>query len=265
MKRYGIPLTLALGLAACTSQQHDSAAATAKTTVAAAQAGELTVTLLTDTRLETGMTPVYVKVETAGGQPVPNATVTFTPMMAMSTGMSHSAPVIGPPALDDQGLYRCDVVFQMATSAMGSWSATVSIARPGVATATAEFPSLTVADSGRGKAFIYTDPVASSTTKYVASLNFDAAPKVGLNDVKVTLHRMQDAMTFVAVNDATIVLDPEMPSMGHGSPGSVNPTLASPGVYGGQLSFSMPGDWETTVTLSSGGVTLGAPKFSTNF
>jgi len=264
MKRFGIPLTLALGLAGCTSQP-DSAAGTTKTSVATAQAGELAVTLLTDTRLETGMTPVYVKVETAAGQPVTNATVAFTPMRAMSTGMSHTAPVIGPPALDDQGLYRCDVVFQMATGAMGSWSASVSVARPGAATATAEFPSLTVADSGRAKPFTYTDPVTSSTTKYVASLNFDAAPKVGLNRVKVTLHRMQDAMTFVAVNDATIVLDPEMPSMGHGSPGSVNPTLASPGLYDGQLSFSMPGDWETTVTLSSGGVTLGAPKFTTSF
>jgi hypothetical protein len=58
-----------------------------------------------------------------------------------------------------------------------------------------------------------------------------------------------------------------MPSMGHGSPGSVAPTLtATPGVYEGQLSFSMAGDWETTMTVSLPSVpVLGAPKFLTTF
>jgi hypothetical protein len=72
-------------------------------------------------------------------------------------------------------------------------------------------------------------------------------------------------MTFVPVNDATLVLDPEMPSMGHGSPDSVDPTLTASGRYEGSLSFSMTGLWETTVTVSEAGVVLGAPVFTTNF
>ncbi len=94
-----------------------------------------------------------------------------------------------------------------------------------------------------------------------------SAPRVGLNPVVVTLHRMDGAMIFTPVDDATFVLDPQMPSMGHGSPGSVNPTLTStPGVYAGELSFSMAGEWETTITVSIPGFSPPAtPKFTTSF
>jgi hypothetical protein len=60
-------------------------------------------------------------------------------------------------------------------------------------------------------------------------------------------------------------LEPWMPSMGHGSPGSVDPAHTTLGRYAGQLSFSMPGEWETTVTISRGATTVGAPRFATEF
>lgn len=262
MNRLALSLALAVALG-CASDKQDPAAP--KTSVATATAGNLSVELLTDTRLETGMTPIYVKVTTASGQVVSDAAVTFRPVMSMTGGTSHGAPVIGAPAAGADGLYHCDVVFQMATSAMGSWSATVGVTPAGSAAVEASFPTLPVADSGRAKTFSYTDPVTSAVTKYVASLNLEAAPRVGLNPVLLTLHRMQDMMTFAPVDDATLVLDPQMPSMGHGSPGSVNPTLTSAGVYAGQLSFSMAGDWVTTATVSRGGVAVGAPTFATTF
>jgi hypothetical protein len=263
MNRLARSLAIAATLAGCASDPKTTPAQ--KTSIGTATAGDLTVELLTDTKLETGMTPVYLRVKTASGQPVTDATVSFMPMMAMMGGTGHSAPVVGAPAPGDDGLYHCDVVFQMASSAMGSWSAIVDVTRPGSATVEASFASLVVADSGRAKTFSYTDPATSAVTKYVSSLNFEAAPRVGLNPVVVTLHRMQDMMTFVPVDDAAIVIDPQMPSMGHGSPGSVNPTLASPGLYDGQLSFSMAGDWVTTVTFSRSGVIIGTPTFATTF
>ncbi len=231
-----------------------------KTSLGTASAGDLTVELLTDTRLETGMTPIYVKVTTAAGALVTDAAVVFTPMMSM--GMtSHSAPVIGPPALDADGLYRCDVVFQMA----GSWSATVDVTPPASAKVTVSFPTLTVIDTGLAKPFTDT----ATSTKYVMSLNFRAAPVVGLNPIVVTLHRMQDMMTFPPVDDAAIHLDPQMTSMGHGSTGTVDPTWVSSGVYEGQLSFSMAGEWVTTATVSRSSVEitdpLNRPKFTVVF
>ena len=72
-------------------------------------------------------------------------------------------------------------------------------------------------------------------------------------------------MTFAPVDDAAIALDPQMPSMGHGSPGSVSPTLTSLGRYTGKLSFSMPGEWETKITLTRGGQPLGSVTLKTTF
>lgn len=187
-------------------------------------------------------------------------------LMAMSGGMEHSAPVIGSPALSDDEYYGCAVVFSMPSGTMGSWSVKASVQRPGAAAVEATFSNLTVADTGRAKSFTFTDPTTSATTKYLVSLNLKAAPKVGLNPVVVTFHRMQDMMTFVPVDDATIALDPQMPSMGHGSPGSVNPTLTAPGRFEGQLSFSMAGDWQTTISLSkSTGESLGSVTIATTF
>ena len=130
----------------------------------------------------------------------------------------------------------------------------------------ASFSDLSVAESGRAKGFTYTDPATSVATRYVTSLNFTGSPQVGLNPIVFTVHSVQPGMlTFPPVDDATLVLDPQMPSMGHGSPGSVNPTATSLGRYEGKLSFSMAGPWETTVTVSQNDVTVGAPVFTTTF
>jgi hypothetical protein len=255
----------ALSAGGCGGTAEDDPAAPL-TVVATAPAGALTVDLLTRAPgLATGMTPVYLHVKTASGQTVADADVTFTPEMAMSGGPTHSAPVIGAPAPGADGRYRVDVVFQMASSLMGSWSAVASVTPPGGAAVEAAFPSLAVAESGRARTFSHFDPDTSTTTKYVASLNLVAAPRVGLNPVVATLHRMQDMMTFVPIEDAAMRLEPWMPSMAHGSPESVDPAHTMLGRYAGQLSFSMPGDWETTLTVSRGGATLAAPKFATTF
>jgi hypothetical protein len=263
MKRTALSLAVLAvlaALAACTSDEE--ASVTPKTSLATAQAGDLTVELLADGPLATGLTPIYLEITRASGEAVTDATVTFRPLMEMAIGMPHGAPTLGPPTLETDGLYRCDVVFQMPSGAAGSWSATAGVTLPGAPEVVASFPSLAVADSGRARTFV---DETSASTKYVASLNFEAPPRVGLNPVVFTLHRMADSETFPAVDDAILVLEPQMPSMGHGSPGSVDPTLSSAGVYRGQLSFTMAGDWETTVRVSRGGVVVGNPVFAVTF
>jgi hypothetical protein len=266
MNRTTLSLSLLAALAAACGGTTEDDPSAPLTLVATAPAGALNVELLTRAPgLATGMTPVYLRVTNASGQTVTDADVTFTPEMAMSGGPTHSAPVIGAPAPGADGLYHVDVVFQMASSMMGSWRAVASVTPPAGAIVEAAFPSLAVADSGRARTFTHFDPDAVTTTKYVASLNFAAAPRVGLNPVVATLHRMQDMMTFVPVEDAALRLEPWMPSMAHGSPGSVDPSHTTLGRYAGELSFSMPGEWETTLTISRGGATLGTPRFTTTF
>jgi hypothetical protein len=263
-----LSLAAALALAGCASDPAADASAT-RITIATASAGGLGVELLADRALETGMAPIYVKV-TSGGQAVTDADVTFEPVMAMSGGTSHACPV-GKPVIGADGLYHGYTNFGMASGMMGAWSATVGVTRPGAARVDATFPSLVVSDSGRARSFQDQDPDTLVTTKYLASLRFLSGPGVGLNPVAVTLHRMAGMMSFPPVDDATIHVDPQMPSMGHGSSGNVDPVLVTSGVYQGTLGFSMTGTWETTITFSrpaSGGGTrtIGAPqKFTTAF
>ena len=251
--------------AACSNDTKNSPTAKTKVSVASAEAGDATVELLTDDKLQTGLTPIYVKITTADGKAITDANVTFVPMMTMSSGMQHSAPVIGNPSYETDGYYHGNVVFQMASSDVDIWSATVRINETDADTNEAIFANLSVSDSGRAQVFTYTDSATSVATKYVSSLNLTNSPQVGLNPVIFTLHQMQSMTTFEPIEDATLVVDPQMPSMGHGSPGSVNPTATSLGCYEGKVSFSMAGTWETTVSVSQAGVSLGAPKFTTTF
>ena len=240
-----------LSLAACGGST--PAPAPAKVSLGTATAGTYTVELLADRALATGANAVYAKVTvTATGVPVTTAAATIRPMMDMVT-MQHSCPVTGPFEYDaTDALYGTGVVFQMA----GTWTATVTLTPSGGSPLTASFPTLTVADAGYARSF--TVGTGMMARKYVLSMNFASAPVVGLNAIVVTLHSTTDmGMTFTPVDDASFALEPWMPSMGHGSPGSVAPTLVADGVYGnGKVSFSMTGAWETRVTVNRGGATL---------
>lgn len=262
-----LPVLLSLSsLIACDSETPDAASTTvAKTTIATVVAGGLTVGLLADGVLRTGLNTVYVSVAALDGTPVLDAAVEVLPLMAMATGKQHACPVLGPAGLGPDGLYRTGIVFQMAATATDVWSATVRIVRPDGSTTDAGFAGLAVADSGRARTFTALDPATGTTHAYVASLNLVGPARVGLNEVVVTLHVKQDMTTFPPVDDAVLTLDPQMPSMGHGSPGSVPPAWQAPGQYLGQLSFSMPGDWETTLTVARAGAVLGTPVFSLDF
>jgi hypothetical protein len=263
MRRPSLALAAASLLAACASG--GTPAPEPLGVVATASAEDLTVDLLAERRLETGLSRVAIAVRTTSGARVTDAGVTFVPVMEMDGGYRHGAPVLAPPAADADGLHTCGVVFQMPSVAGGAWTARVAVSRPGLATVEVRFASLPVAESGRARTFTQVDPVTAEVASYVASLDLEAAPRVGLNPVAFTLHRMIDPLTFAPVDDATVALDPQMPSMGHGSPGSVDPTLASPGLYRGQLSLSMAGAWETTVTVRRAGAVAGTPTFALAF
>jgi hypothetical protein len=255
-------LTLQCGSSSTNTSSNDSLD---KVSVARAAAGDLIVELLTDKALQTGLTPIYLRIATTGGQAVTDASVTFLPTMWMSGVAEHNAPCIGQPTIASDGLYHGRVVFLMPSTSTGTWSATVDITQSGAATAVVTFPTLNVSVSADVSVFSRTDPISSVTERYVASLNFVTSPAVGLNPIIVTLHQTQDMLTFFPLDDATVVLDPQMPAMGHGSPGSVNPTLLASGLYQGELSFSMAGTWQTTLTINEGTTVLGTPIFATTF
>jgi hypothetical protein len=57
------------------------------------------------------------------------------------------------------------------------------------------------------------------------------------------------------VRDATVQGTPLMPLMAHGGAGDIAFTAGKKGIWSGQTTFSMAGDWDVVVTVNSGGQT----------
>jgi hypothetical protein len=92
--------------------------------------------------------------------------------------------------------------------------------------------------------------VTGTGEKIFVSYNFPEEKKVGVNDFEVIAHRMVSGMEFVPIEDYTIQLEPEMPSMGHGSPNNVDPAYEADGRYVGKVNFTMTGDWRLNLLLN---------------
>ncbi len=248
------PLLL-LGLAACGAGEPPPT----PTTVATASQGTLTGELKAVGALSTGLSTVWVDLRDQGAA-VKDATLTLMPLMTMPT-QQHACPVVGDVVADGEGSWKGQLVFQMASDEMDTWSLGVKVERPGQDPLTLDFP-LSVADSGLASVFSVPDPNdASKSTKYVMSFSVDGQPKVGLNTAVVTLHTMVDMMTFAPFDAATLEMVPEMPAMGHGSSGNLAPTLVSPGRYEGRVNFSMKGEWKTTLSVTSHDVQMTSASF----
>ena len=63
-----------------------------------------------------------------------------------------------------------------------------------------------------------------------------------------------------------VEIDPQMPTMGHGSPNNVNPVHMEMGHYVGKVNFSMGGYWEINVKIkdASGNVLDESHVFEVN-
>jgi hypothetical protein len=173
--------------------------------------------------------------------------------------MKHSCPVINP---EDENavkeLFPATVLFIMPSSDMGAWKMGIRIHNHhSEKEGTASFdiivsnPSVT-----QLKSF-----VTGSGEKMFVSYTFPQNKKVGVNDFEVIVYRMVNGMEFVPVEDYTILLEPEMPAMGHGSPNNVNPTHISSGRYNGKVNFTMTGNWRLNLTLNRGDETTQALFF----
>lgn len=217
-------------------------------TRATASSGDMKVELLSKKPLAVGLNRLSYRV-TKGGQAITQAHIEQKPLAKMSS-MEHRCPEVSPAQdADGDGLFQGVVIFNMP-SGEDSWSLDLDVTPSGgSAAAVLTFDGLTVADSSDAK----TLPVGTET--YLVTLSFAKGPEVGVNDVTVSVHKPQDAMAmaYVPVTDLTLALTPEMPSMGHGTSGNVDPVHAGNGLYDGKLNFTMSGDWRVTLKATAPG------------
>lgn len=212
----------------------------------AAISGNRKVLLFADrAQLTVGYNPIYIRVEDASGATDKQADIDITPLMDMHT-MQHSSPVEQPKYAASLDLHAGAVVFTMPSGDMGAWKLTVNVdgERVDLDVAIAEAPT--------GIKTVHT-LVGKDGTSYTIALVQPQEPAVGMNDLEILVNSREDMLHFPPVNGLAVTFNPEMPSMGHGSPNNVDPMSTGNGRYRGKVNFTMTGDWRLHFSLARDG------------
>ena len=209
----------------------------------ATTASGLVLTLWSDeTNLKTGYNALYVSAVDANKATVKNLNISLLPMMDMGS-MKHSSPVTQPSFNAETSLYQGAVVFTMPSGSMGTWNIKVST---GTDSATFDL-NILASDLKVTGSYSGTDGA-----KYFVTLMPHKAWTVGLNDFTILINKMEDMNNFPVYDDFLIDFDPQMTSMGHGSPNNINPVSKGAGVYQGKVNYTMTGDWRLNFKLKRG-------------
>lgn len=208
--------------------------------------------LLSARDLHVGRNVVSYRVTTIDGDLVTDATLAHETTMHMHMGEhmhSHSSPSVDPGE-DGVG----EIIFTMAADDHGTWDVALTVTRPGEEPTTLTFESVPVAESDARKDLVVGE------TKYIITLNFDSGVKVGMNPYVLTVHEVGEH-DFAAQTALDIGFEPEMPTMGHGSPNNVKPVHKANGNYEGVVNLTMPGLWHLDFTLGD----LGSVQYAIDF
>jgi hypothetical protein len=213
--------------------------------VAASGTG-LSVILYMDEEPFMGYNYVYAVVkDDVTDEEVTSATIVYEPLMDMGN-MVHSSPVEQPQWDADKKAFKGAVVFIMP-SANGTWTIDVDVTNTATnTTGTATFP-FTVIDKPETRLISFISQ--SDNKKVFVALLDPRNPEVGMNDYHLAVYTKANMMSFPPISDLQIEIDPEMPTMGHGSPNNVNPSALGYGHYMGEVNFTMTGYWKVNMVI----------------
>ncbi|MFC2175488.1 FixH family protein [Bacteroidota bacterium] len=220
-------------------------------------AGSMKISVYSTDSLYSQYTNLFIEVrDSATDAVIEDGHIEIMPMMDMGT-MMHSAPFEDPSGTAaTDGLFPCAVVFQMPSEmatmpgTMG-WSLKVHVhehVNGGDGEVT--FPLLVKNPTPTRTRVVI--PLNDAMSRLVISYAQPLDPKVGVNDFEVTLHSRETMMSWPGIENYTVEIEPEMPSMGHGSPNNVNPTHTSNGHYKGKVNFTMTGVWRVNLKIMDG-------------
>lgn len=182
-----------------------------------------------------------------------NATITWKPMMHM-TSMMHSCPNSTVQKVSSDGsLYSGYIVFQMPENATEYWDLKIDYTIGSTTYTATTIINVPVETKKTVNSFMGSDGV-----KYVMAYIDPKSPKVATNDMTLGVWKMQDMNNFPVVDGYTVKVDPRMPGMGnHSSPNNVHATQTAAGkLYNGKLSLTMTGYWKINLQLVKGDGTV---------
>ena len=257
MKQILILFVLTLSLAACEKDEDPGPEKVNLQSVvkAGSEAGHFTMELLAKETLFQGYNKLYLDIrKNSGNSRITQASVSLLPLMHMTT-MTHAAPFENPKnTANDDGYFEGAVVFIMPSNPDEGWTLEVAIDAGGQKD-TVIFTIPVVNSLEEAREFNVVSESAGKT--YFISLTEPSKPKVGLNDIEFTIHYRENMMSFPAAEDLSVTIEPEMPSMNHGSPNNVNPVHTGNGHYKGKVNFTMTGWWRVNIEVSKDGQPIG--------
>ena len=202
-----------------------------------------------DTLFE-GYNKLFISVADANtGNMITEANLALRPMMHM-VDKNHAAPCENPAGVvNEDGYFEGAAVFIMPSNPDEGWVLNVDLDVNGSeTTAVLDIPVVRYLEEAR-KIKVTS---AIDETIYFVSLVEPMDPKVGINDCIFCIHYKESMMSFPAAEDLIMEIEPEMPSMEHGSPNNVNPVHTENGHYAGKINFTMTGWWRVHLTLKKG-------------
>ena len=209
---------------------------------------------------ETGYNVVYVALfDSTDGSRLSAGHFNINPMMDMGM-MQHSCPVENTAdTITTDNYFKTAVVFSMPGTA-SEWSLNLNFHnhKNGLEGSGTLGVNVISSSPARFKSTVLSlDSNSSVLISLVGLLN----PQVGINDFEITLHKKASMMSFPAIDNYSVEIIPEMPSMGHGSPNNVNPILTSNGHYVGKVNFTMTGLWRINLKLYKNGTLISSDQY----
>jgi len=177
---------------------------------------------------------------------VKDAELTMRPMMHMET-MSHSCPQSAIAKTDDASVYKGFSIFQMPGNSDEYWELNLEYGFGGQTYNLKERIEVKAPADGKKRVSVF---MGSDETRYVLAM-MPLKPEVAVNDFSAMLFKMENMMSFPAVEGYTISIDPRMPGMGnHSSPNNEDLIFdASNNKYKGKLSLTMTGYWKINLKV----------------
>ena len=211
---------------------------------------DCTVKVYAQEALFVGYNYILVQVkDNATGEILDNPDVMFMPVMEMNSGMMHACPLEQPTYNTSLQVMEGTITFVMPSMGQGKWNLGLKLKN----TAGTEEDiniDVDVMQKAESQLFSFVSAHNPNQNVFVALVN-PRMPQIGINDFEVVVYERQSMMSWPALEMLNIEIDPEMPTMGHGSPNNVNPIDMGEGHYLGKVNFTMSGYWKVNMKFET--------------
>ncbi|MBD0824782.1 hypothetical protein [Aestuariibaculum marinum] len=195
----------------------------------------------------TGYNAVSVRIlDNATNKYIENASIDWLPVMQMPT-MQHSCPKSDVSKSSNKAtLYEGYIIYQMTNTDGSGWSLTFNYTINNELYSVTD--SITVLQTELQNVSSF---MGSDDKRYVIAFIEPTTPIIGINDLIIGVYNMESMMSFPAVENYSLALDPRMPGMGnHSSPNNTDLTYNSTdSMYHADLSLTMTGYWILNLKL----------------